>query len=111
MICYDGRAKFVTFFHRRIFDIFRRIRNAEYRFRRLQIVPVIDRKEYYDFDTNLTVQECLNFLDEEEFEVIVEIFLNGKTLRETSENCNGTSSTICRVRDRALSKMRQKCGV
>ncbi|KKN98983.1 hypothetical protein LCGC14_0142280 [marine sediment metagenome] len=112
MIRYDGRGAFTTFFYSRLFGVLRHVRDVEQRASRTQSVSENSTANIvspiHDMDANMTVQEYLSFLTRDEHHVIIELFFNNKTIREISQNCGSVSSTICRTRDRAIGKMRQR---
>lgn len=115
MICYDSRGSFITFLYGRLENIFRHMRDVENRARR----PHIMSQDYManivgpdsDSDTHIVVQECLSCLNSDEYNVITELFFGGRTMRDIATDLNTVHSTVCRIKDRAINKMRQKCQV
>lgn len=114
MICYDRRGSFMTFLYCRLVGIFKHIRDAEYRARRVKTISVDSiiniAQPDCDMDFNMMVQECLECLNDEERDVIMELFFSEKTIREISDDCGSVVSTIYRIKTDAINKMRQKCG-
>ncbi len=112
MICYDSRGSFMTFVHGRLTGIFKHMRDAERRARRVKIMPLDSMTNIAgpdcDMDSHMEVQECFEHLDNDERDVITELFFNGKTIREVSGDRGVVPSTICRMKTRAINKMRQK---
>lgn len=113
MICYDGRGSFSTLFYHRLFGTLRHMRDAENRARRM---PTITVDSMYsaagpscDMDVSMTIDEYLACLDENERLVVTAIFFQNKTVREISADCGIVPSTICRIKHKAMDKMRQKC--
>lgn len=112
MICYDGRGSFITFFFGRLLGIFRHMRDAEQKVKRIQIIPLdfmVNMVEpNYDMDSNMMAQECLGCLDGDEYDVITQLFFDERTTREVSDNLGIVASTICRIKARAIHKMKRK---
>ena len=115
MICYNKSGSFITFLYCRLVGIFRHMRDTEIRARRIKnmsmdhIVNVVGPD--YDMDFHMMAQEYLNCLNDEERDIITELFFNDKTMREISDDRGVVASTICRIKARAIDRMRQKCGV
>jgi RNA polymerase sigma factor (sigma-70 family) len=113
MICYDRRCSFMTFVYGRLTHIFKHMRDAEYRARRVQTVPLdflIDIPDpNYDVDSSMDAQECLRYLNGDERDVITELFFNEKTTREVSRDRGVVPSTISRIKIRAMIKIKQRC--
>lgn len=113
MICYDGRGSFSTLFYHRLFGTLRHMRDAENRARRMPTIAVNPTyntvSQTYDMDVSMTVDEYLDCLDKNERLVITAIFFQNQTVREISADCGIVPSTICRIKSRAIDKMRQKC--
>lgn len=113
MICYNGSGSFMTFLYFRLVGVFRHMRDAEIRARRIQnismdsIVNIVGPD--YDIDFHMMAQEYLSCLNDEERYIITELFFNDKTMREVSDSHGVVPSTICRIKTRAMNKMRQKC--
>lgn len=111
MICYNGSGSFITFLYYRLMGVFRHMRDIELKAKRVQSVPIEHMasfaEPYRDLDSRMTVAECLACLDEEETNIITELFFNQKTTREVSASCGIVSSTVCRIKKRAISKMKQ----
>lgn len=121
MICYKhghtgtygaATTNFSTFFHDRIMGAFLHAREVEKRANRSQLVPIEAMATIPttapDMDTNILAQECLECLTEDERDVITELFLNGRTMREISNYRGGVHSTIYRIKKRAIDKMRRR---
>ncbi len=110
MICYDGSGSFMTFLYSRLHGIFRHMRDKERRVKQMQVPSLDSIKQIaglnYDMDSNMMIQECLECLEEGEREIIVGLFLEGKTMEELSGHL-GTTSTIHRKKVRAIDKMRR----
>lgn len=115
MICYDGSTLFTTFLYGRLFGVFRNIRKREYKSKLIQSVPIDSLVNIAgpdcDMDRSIMIEECLECLDSTEHKVITELFFEGKTISKVSQDHNMVNSTVHRTRERALNKMRQKCGV
>jgi len=113
MICYNRSGSFMTFFHGRLFDIFRHIRDAEFRAKRIPTKPSDSMTHVagpcHDMDSPIMVRECLECLDESEKQVIVKLFFNEKTVRQISGDLSIVPSTVCRIKTRAIRKMQRKC--
>lgn len=115
MICYDKSGSLMTFVYFRLFGVFRHLRDVENRAKRNQglslesIVDIISPE--HDADIGMMIQECLDCLDGEERNIITELFFKEKTMREVSIEKGVVASTICRIKTRAIEKMKQKCGV
>lgn len=112
MVCYDGRGSFSTLFYHRLFGVLRHMRDAENRARRMPTITIDSMyntiSPAYNMDISMTVDECLNCLDEDEKLVVTAIFFQNKTVREISADCGIVPSTICRIKNKAITKMRQK---
>jgi RNA polymerase sigma factor (sigma-70 family) len=115
MICYNKSGSFITFFHGRLFGIFKHMQDADRRADRIQKISLDHMSNISDFnhdmDFRMMVQECLECLNENEHYVITELFFNNKTIREISTHCETAPSTIYHIKTSAINKMRQKCQV
>jgi len=115
MICYQNIGSFITFFHYRLLGAFRHMRDVEKRFGRVQTSFLEDTSDTltseYNMDTGIMVEECLSCLTAKERCIIVELFFNHKTVRQISSENGIAPSTLCRVKNKALEKMRVKCKV
>jgi len=115
LICYDGRGSFMTFLYFRLKGVFRHMRDSENRARRVQIMPTESLSQVQDkvsdTDVNMMVQDCLECLSDEERDIIVDLYLNEKTMREMAGERGVVASTICRIKTRAIEKMQQKCAI
>jgi RNA polymerase sigma factor (sigma-70 family) len=113
MICYNPSGLFMTFFYGRLVNIFRHMKDMERRARRIQIMSLDSMANIagpnHDMDSHMMVEEVLEYLDNDERSVITELFLNGKTMREISNEREIVISTVCRIKTRAINKIRQKC--
>ena len=113
MICYRRSGSFITFFHGRLGGIFRHMRDVENRAKRIQIMSLDAMSSIagpnIDADTRIMVEELMACLTEEERAVIAGLFFDEKTMREVSLDQGVVPSTICRIKGRAIDKMRQKC--
>lgn len=113
MICYDGRGSFITFLYHRLFGLFRHLRDAEIRSKRMHGVSLdpsnCTSTSYDNAETHITVQDCLACLTDKERNIIIELFFNNKTIRETASSYSGIPSTICRIKSRAIGKMKRRC--
>lgn len=114
MICYQNIGSFITFFYHRLLGAFRHMRDVEKRARRIQtssLEGISDpMAEKHDIDTNMMVEECLGCLTSEQRYVIVELFFNHRTMRQISSDSRIATSTLCRVKNKAIYRMRNKCG-
>lgn len=115
LICYDGRCSFITFLYVRLQGIFRHMRDSENRARRVKIMPTeamsnVQDKQV-DEDVRMMVQECLECLNPEELDIITDLYLNEKTMREVATDRGRVASTICRIKIKAIRKMQQQCTV
>lgn len=111
LICYNRSGSFMTFLYGRLYGIFRHMRDKERKVKRMQ-APSLDSIRKMagldcDMDSSMMVQECLECLGENEREIITGLFLDGKTMKELSGHL-GATSTICRIKTRAIDKMRRK---
>lgn len=115
MICYSHSSSFMTFFYGRLIGIFKHMRDVEQRAMRVQIVPLDFMMNMagpdYDIDSHMMIQECLECLNDDERNIITELFFNEKTTREISDDYGIVPSTICRIKTRAIDKMQQRCGI
>lgn len=115
MICYNNNGSFITFLYHRLKGTFRHLRDMENRARRFNSTPINSISDIVgsdnNTDSNMMAQECLDFLDLEERQIIVERFFNGKTTRMIAIEQDTVASSICRITNRAIDKMRQKCGI
>jgi RNA polymerase sigma factor (sigma-70 family) len=113
MICYNPSNLFITFFYGRLIDIFRHMKDTEKRARRIQTMSLDSMTNVagpdYDMDSHMMVEEVLEYLDKDERSVITELFFNGKTMREISNEREVVTSTVYRIKIRAINKIRQKC--
>jgi len=113
MICYHRSGSFMTFFYGRLSGIFRHIQDTERRVKRIQIMSLDSMMNMAgpdcDVDSHMLIQEYLKCLNDNEREIILGLFFHEKTMREVSEDCGMAPSTICRIKARAIGKMRQKC--
>ena len=115
MICYSRSGSFITFFYGRLTGVFKHMRDSELRAMRVQILS----PDYManisgsncDMNFNLIVQECMKCLNDDERYVITQLFLNERTMRDLSGDFGAVASTICRIKTRAIDKMRQKCEI
>ena len=112
MICYDKRGSFITFFHGRLVDIFRHTRDAEFRAKRIQHLSLDSMSHIVGPDDNIDfrmmAQEYMTCLDKDEKNIILAIFFSNQTMRQVSDNLGIVPSTVCRIKTRAIDKMRQK---
>lgn len=115
MICYQNIGSFITFFHHRLSGAFRHLRDVEKRAKRIRTSSLEGMNEAiaseYDMDVEMMVEECLECLKGKERYVIVEMFFNHRTIRQISSNSGIAPSTLCRMRDKAMERMRNKCEV
>ena len=115
MICYDSRGSFMTFFHGRLYYAFTHARDADHRACRANTMPDNSIQGItapcQNMDVGIMIQECFDCLNQEERDVVTEIYFNNKTMREISL-CRGVhATTIYRIKTRAIEKMRQKHGI
>lgn len=115
MICYNRSGSFITFLYSRLIGVFRHLRDRERRFKRIRIMPIDCMSSIagpdIDMDFNMMIQECLECLNEEEYDVITQLFFNNKTMKNISASRGVVASTIYRIKNKAIDKMRNKCGV
>ena len=115
MICYQNIGSFITFFHHRLLGAFRHMRDVQKRVDRIKTSSIEsagnDLTREYDMDHGMMVEECLGCLTEEERYIIVELFFNHKTIRQISSDSGIAPSTLCRVKNKAIERMRVKCEV
>lgn len=115
MICYDGSGSLITFFYCRLSGVFRHLRDTERRAKRIQSISTNSMinivGHYCDMDFPIMVEECLECLNDEERDIIKELFFNGKSMREVSNDRGVVASTICRIKAKAIGKMKKKCEV
>lgn len=115
MICYDGRGSFMTFLYSRLSGVFRHMRDAEQKARRMKTVPLefvsSMVESNHDMDSNIAAQECLECLNDNEHDIITEIYFNNKTMREIASDHGVSVSSISRIKTSAVNRMRQKCKV
>lgn len=113
MICYSRGGSFMTFFYGRLINIFRHMRNAEYKVKRIQIIPLDSMLNIAGQDCNIDyrmmVEEFLEYLSNNERNVITELFFNKRTMREISDDLGVAPSTICHIKARAIDRMQRKC--
>lgn len=114
MICYSDIGSFMTFLFGRLVGAFKHIRDKERKIRSRQTTSldfIADMIEpNYNIDSHMIAQECLEYLDDNERDVIVQFFFNEKTTREISDSLGSAISTIFRIKENAINKMRQRCG-
>ncbi len=112
MICYDGRGSFMTFLYGRLVNIFRHIRDAEQRAKRIRLVTTETMFSFSspdnDMDLHIFIEELLGCLNPEEHHIVTQLFFKDKTIREVANECGMAHSTVCRVRERAIDRMKQK---
>lgn len=112
MICYCRSGSFMTFFYGRLSGVFRHMKDIERRIKRIQIMSLDSMMNIvgpdYDMDSHMIVQEYLECLSDKERDIITGLFFHEKTMREVSNDCGIVPSTICRIKIRAIDKMRQK---
>ena len=115
MICYQNVGSFITFFHHRLLGAFRHMRDVQKRVNRIKTSSLEnagdDLTREYDMDKGMMVEECLGCLTEEQRYVIVELFFNHRTIRQISSDSGIAPSTLCRVKNKAIERMRVKCEV
>lgn len=115
MICYDGSGSFITFLYCRLRGVFRHMRDTELRAKRAQSMPPEYMANFAgscgDLDARMTIKECLACLNEEETTVITELFFKQKTTREVSDSHGVVPSTVCRIKTRAINKMKKQFGM
>lgn len=115
MICYNRSGSFITFLHGRLDGVFRHMRDAENRSKRIPTMPTDLMEDMSghnnEINNNMIVQECLECLSKEEYDIIIDLFFDEKTMREVSSERGGVASTICRIKSKAIDKMRKKCEV
>jgi len=111
MICYQRIGSFMTFLYGRIKGKLKHVRDSENRQKRIPILVNDNLDDIKGFeptiDSKLIVQECLSCLDEEEFNVVNDIFFNMKTMREIHRDRGIFPAKVCQIKARALSKMRR----
>lgn len=112
MICYSLSGSFMTFFYGRLSGLFQHLRDTELRARRVQTMPMSDMVSQNtsdsDPDSHMMIEEYLSCLDKEEREIITAIYFKEQTTREISYSRGIVASTVCRIKIRAMNKMRQK---
>lgn len=115
MICYQKTGSFITFFYSRLSGVFKHMRDAENRARRIQCMPTDAMANMptddADADSRMVLHECLGCLDEEEHHIITELFFNHRTMRDIAADTDIFPSTVSRIKNRAIQKMRHKCRV
>lgn len=115
MICYQNIGSFITFFHHRLLGDFRHMRDVEKRARRIQTSSMEGMSDMlvgeYNMDARMMVEECLECLTEKERYIIVELFFNHRTMRQISGDSGIAPSTLCRIKNQAMERMRNKCEV
>lgn len=113
MICYEYSGSFMTFLYGRLTGIFRHMRNAENKTSRVGTISLDSVSDIaapcIQVDSNIMVEELLGCLSIKERSVIVKLFFDEKTIRETSRDCEMVPSMVHRVKTLAINKMRQKC--
>lgn len=115
MVCYNGRSSFMTFFYGRLRDVFRHMRDSE---RRVEKIPTLDSSyianmvgSSHDIDAGMMAQECIEYLDDDERDVITKFFFHNKTTKEISNDLGLVIPTVCRIKRMAIRKMRNRYGV
>ena len=115
MICYRRSGSFLTFFYGRIHGLFMHMRDAEQRARRVQTVSIDSilniASPVVDTDIRLVVEELISFLSDDEQAVIHGLFFSAKTIREVSLEQDIVPSTVCRIKEKAIGKMKRRCEV
>lgn len=115
LICFNGEYAFITLLYTRLLGTFRHMRDVENRSRRIINMPEEDMINFTgkepSLDTNLILQECLECLDKDESDIVIDIYINDKTMREVAKEHDIAASTICRIKNRAIEKMQHKCGM
>lgn len=115
MICYQNVGSFITFFHYRLSGAFRHMRDVEKRAKRIKTSSLEGISDPLasecSLDIGMMVEECLECLTEQEHYVIVELFFNHRTIRQISSDSGIAPSTLCRVKSKAIERMRNKCEV
>lgn len=113
MICYHRGNSFMTFLYGRLKGIFRHMRDKEIRAKRIPTMSLDSManvaEPYRNIDCNMMAQEYLNYLDDDERGIIIELFFNSRTMRELSDDYGAVPSTICRVKTRAINTIKQRC--
>ncbi len=112
MICYNRSASFMTYFYGRLVGVFRHMRDEENRAKRQRTILTDPMTNIsgpdYDMDSHMMVEECLECLDEEERDIISDIYFSSRTMREISD-CRGiVASGICRIKAKAIDKMKKR---
>ncbi len=114
-ICYQNIGSFMTFLFSRLSGVFSHLRDTEIRASRLKTMSLDAMKNVAapscSVDFNITAEECLECLDNDEHYVITELFFNNRTMRDISSDRGVVPSTVCRIKKRAMVKMRKKCKV
>lgn len=115
LICYNKSCLFMTFLFSRLEGLFRHYLKTECRARRIMSMPIDLMSEIpctgYDIDLSLMIEDCLNFLTDKERNIVTELFFQKKTMRQVSEEYGLVASTVCRIKDKAISKMRNRYNV
>jgi len=115
LICYDGSSSFMTFLYSRLEGAFRHMVDVERRASRIKPMSHDSMSQItgpnYDMDFTFMIQECLECLNKDEKDIISGLFFDEKTMRQISDDMGIVPSTICRIKTRAIKKMRQKCQV
>jgi RNA polymerase sigma factor (sigma-70 family) len=115
MICYCQGGSFLTFVYGRIHGLFMHMLDAEKRAKRIQIVSIDSAFDIaspvVDVNMRIMVEELISFLSDNERAIIYGLFFGDKTIREVSLEQNIVPSTVCRIRERAIGKMRRVCVV
>ena len=113
MICYSQSGSFITFLYSRLIGTFKHMRDADNRVKRIQNIS----PEHISFMTqpsrdnrvHTLAQDCLECLNDEELNIITELFFNSQTIREISNASGRVASTVYRIKTRAMEKMRNRC--
>ena len=115
MICFDrnGGGSFVTFFYGRVCNICRHIKKRERKAKRVQFIDDIEsvslsRYSYTPVPEGVEqIEEYLEGLSQKERFIIIELFVNSKTIAELSRETGIGKATISAVKFKALRKMKQ----
>lgn len=113
MICYNHTGSFMTFLYSRLSGVFRHMRDAENRFKRIEIIPIdmmIDLSEHnVNSDLKLIIKDLMECLTCMERNVIVGSFFGKETMREISQKYGIVPSTVHRIKHKAIDKMKRLC--
>jgi len=114
LICYNGQSAFMTFLYMRLYGLFTHFRDSckVSRSKTISLNSVYDIANK-DVDINLRIiaQECLECLNKNEKEIIIDLFFCGKNLQEVADQRNTVASTIQRVKTKAIKKMQLRYSV